>query len=280
MRAISGFVIGLVGIVLLGGCSIQPIQQDQPIVLGKNQGLAAIEFRTLDPLTDVFIEPVGNGGKALQIPHVPVGQSLYLFQVPAGHYCFQRFNYGNTLFYGEGADLACFQVPAGQLGYSGDLSPLVNLGKVMIHQDYNYEAFRAALKRKYPRIAAQFKPVQTPALPPSASSLAPAVPEPVKEQKSKPQCDKYKQLCAWVDTSTNSRSQTIFIKNNTKWPIRIVAFELYDCINVKEACDAKSANIRLAPHQARKIMVVDPADPDGAYNYQFRYEYGFDAGAQ
>jgi hypothetical protein len=278
MRALIGFVIAVSGMLVLGGCGIQPIQQDQPVVLGKGEGLAAIEFKTLDPLSQVFIRPAGSGGKSLEISAVPAGLSLYLFKVPAGHYCFQQFHYGDILFFGQGADLACFQVPAGQLGYSGDLSPLVDLGKVMIHQDYDYAAFRAVLEQRYPKIAAQFESIQTPANPDSASRQR--TPESVKEEQPKPQCDKLKQLCAWAENATNSRSQTIFIKNNTKWPIRIVAFELYDCINVKETCGAKQASVKLPPHATGKIMVVDPADPDGAYNYQFRYEYGFDTTGQ
>ncbi|MGH8371552.1 MAG: hypothetical protein ACRETO_02315 [Gammaproteobacteria bacterium] len=276
MRVISGLVLGVVVMTTLSGCGVQPIQQDQPIVLGKGEGVAAIEFKTLDPLSQVFIRPAGSGGKSLEISAVPAGVSLYLFQVPAGHYCFQQFHYGDILFYGQGAELACFQVPAGQLGYSGDLSPLVNQGKVMVHQEYNYDTFRALLKQRYPRIAAQFQPQAAPALAAPAETLNQGAPELVKVPEPKPQCDKLKQLCAWAENATNTRSQTIFIKNNTKWPIRIAAFELYDCINVKEKCGVKQANIKLPAHATKKIMEVDPADPDGAYNYQFRYEYGFD----
>jgi hypothetical protein len=280
MRTIIGLVVGMsVVAALLGGCSIQPIKRDQPIVLGANQGLAAVEFETLDPISEVFIRPAGDGGKSLEIAAVPAGLSLYLFQVPAGHYCFQQFHYGNIEFYGQGADVACFQVPAGQLGYSGSLSPLVTLGKVMIHQDYDYQAFRQLLKQQYPQIAAQFQPAQTGSPVAPAQALQQDAAEPVAKQQS-PQCDKLKQVCVWADTATNTRAQTIFIKNNTKWPIRIAQFELYDCINVKQACGVKQANIKLPPHATRKIMVVDPADPDGAYNYQFRYEYGFDTYGQ
>jgi hypothetical protein len=278
MRTITGLTIGMAAAAIVAGCSIQPIKQDQSIVLDPDQGLAAVEFETLDPISEVFIRPAGDGGKSLEIAAVPTGQSLYLFQVPAGHYCFQQFHYGNIEFFGQGADVACFQVPAGQLGYSGSLSPLVTLGKVIIHQNYDYQAFRQLLKHQYPKIADQFQPVQTDSPAALAQVLQQDAVEPVAKQE--PQCDKLKQVCVWADTATNTRAQTIFIKNNTKWPIRVTQFELYDCINVKQACGVKQANIKLPAHVTKKIMVVDPADPDGAYNYQFRYEYGFDVYGQ
>lgn len=280
MRTIVRVVIGLAGAAVLAGCSVHPIQQDQPLVLGKDEGLAAVEFVTLDPLSEVFIRPAGNGGKSLEISAVPAGQNLYLFQVPAGHYCFQQFHYGSILFFGSGASLACFIVPAGQLGYSGNLSPLVTNGQVLVHQDYDFESFRKLLKQKYPRIAAQFRPTPMPAQAAPDQIQVQAAPEPATEQQPKPQCDNLKQVCSWAENVANSRSQSLFIKNNSKWPIRIVTFQLYDCINVKQPCTTRQVDIKLAAHTTKKVLVVDPADPDGAYTYQFRYEYGFDVYGQ
>lgn len=260
----------------LAGCSINSIQQDQPLLLGKGEGLAAIVMNTKDPITEVFVRPAGEGGDSLEIPSVPVGRSLYLFQVKAGHYCFQQFHYGDILFFGRGADVACFEVPAGQVGYSGDLAPLAENGRVVIHQDYDFDSFRALLNQEYPHIAAQFQlspaaPLPLPA-PGSTQSVPVSQPAPV----DKPHCDKRQQLCAWAETAKGSRSQSIFLKNNTQWPIRIMAFQLYDCVNVKQACSVSRIDLRLPPHAGKKVMVVDPSDPDGAYTYQFRYEYGFD----
>lgn len=252
-------------VAVWAGCSnIQPLQQGEPPRLGKGEGLAAVMMDTADPLSEVFIRPAGGNGTALEIPSIPVGQNVYLFKAPAGNYCFQQFHYGDILFFGRGADLDCFNVPAGELGYSGDLAPRVVNGQVIIHQNYDFDAFQRLLKKQYPQIAAQFL---RPAPPPAPGMPAPAQPA---------RCEATQQVCAWTQTVAGSRSQTIFLENNTLWPIRIRVFQLYDCRNLRQACTTKRVNIRLRPHASAKVLTVDPANPLGAYAYQFRYEYGFD----
>lgn len=260
--------------LLLAACSsMQPIQQDQPTLLAKGNGLAAVVMNTKDPLTEVFIRPAGSGGTGMEIPSVPVGRTLYLFEVEAGTYCFQQFHYGSILFFGQGAALACFVVPAGQIGYSGDLMPRAENGKVYIHQDYDSGSFLALLQRDYPKIATQFAP------PPSVLP-APAAPSPQTTPPSmpvaaqKPNCNL--QTCTWSEPIAGTQSQAIYIKNKTRWMIRITILQLYDCVNIKEACSTRQVSIKVPAHASKQVMVVNPADPAGAYAYYFRFEYRID----
>src|SRR5690242_4717087 len=103
----------------LVACSVAPLQRDQAVELAPGQGLAAVMFDALDPLTHVIIE--GRHGPTLVIDAVPVGRSIYLFPVPAGTYCFTRFRTGEWEFTGKRGELACFAVEAGKLSYSGTL---------------------------------------------------------------------------------------------------------------------------------------------------------------
>ena len=140
----------------LTACSVAPIQQDQPVRLSQGQGLAAVMLDTLDPLSQVNIDPSAPGGANFSISAVPIGKNIYLFAVPAGHYCFTSYRYGRWEMYGKGGELGCFDVPAGGLGYSGTLAPRVENGKVVTHQVMDPAGFRALLTALYPAIARQF----------------------------------------------------------------------------------------------------------------------------
>lgn len=268
--------IGLFFITALVGCSISPIQQDQPLLLGKGEGLAAVVINTTYPMNNVLIQPAGTGGSALKIPYAPTGKSLYLFQTQTGNYCLQELHFNSLMFYGRGAGVLCFVVPAGQIGYSGDLEPSVENGRILMNQNYDFDSFLTLLKHDYPKIAAQFQPAPPAALPTPAPESSQTAPTPLPIPVVKPHCDLHQQVCSWAENVAESRSQAIFLKNNTQWPIRITAMQLYGCINIKQPCTVRQVKIKLLPHADKKILMIDPADPDGAYTYQFRYEYTFD----
>lgn len=152
----SVFTAILTTICLAGCASIAPIQQDQTIVLGEGQGLAAVAFNIPDTIRQVYIQPADHKGNKIEINSIAKGESIFLFVVPAGRYCLEQFH---TLFFkfeGQGYGEVCFQVPAGKLGYSGELSPTSAFNGVMMHQDYDAATFHALLRSKYPKIAAQF----------------------------------------------------------------------------------------------------------------------------
>ena len=273
MRTVK--LLALAACLLLVACSsVQPIQQDQPILLSKGDGLAAVVMNAEDPLTEVFVKPAASGGSAMEIPSVPVGRTLYLFEVKAGNYCFQQFHYGQIEFFGQGADVTCFVVPAGQIGYSGDLMPRINNGQVYVHQDYDFDSFRALLQRNYPKIAAQFAPPPPPASAVKQPLTQVPVPPDLPAEAEKPNCNL--QTCTWSEYVAASRSQAIYIKNKTQWTIRITILQLYDCVNIKQTCGTSQVNIKLPPRTSKQVFTVDPADPAGAYTYYFRFEYLFD----
>jgi|GEM_PF-5618676 len=142
--------------LLLAGCGVDPVQQDQPIYLQPGQGMMAVVMDTLDPITHVIIEPEDSAGAKINIPSVPAGMNVYLYPVPAGSYCFTEFQYANLHFKSVKEHETCFLVKAGELGYSGNLAPRVEGGRVYSHQNMYLEGFRTLMQQRYPIIAKQF----------------------------------------------------------------------------------------------------------------------------
>jgi hypothetical protein len=267
----------------VAGCGLAPLQQDQPVYLLPGQGLAAVMLDTLDPLTQVIIEPRGSGGTKLDIASVPSGKNIYLFPVPAGQYCFTRFQYGRWGFFGKEGELACFEVKAGEIGYSGTLAPRVEDGQVYSHQVMDTDGFRALLTQRYPIIAKQFLP--PPPKPYTAEDLQeqeqapPAVtanlPIPAVITPRKPPDAGKDQISSWIEDIPGTRAEVVFFRNNTGWTIEVRRFELYDCVGVKQACGVQKLKLVLPPHTTKQAIVIEPASPDDAYAFRTRYIYGF-----
>ena len=156
MKSILRKLSLLLSPLLLTGCaSLTPLSHDGPVHLTPNQGLAALVIDTLDPLTDVEVEP-RSAGPRLAVPSVPVGRDVYLFPVPAGTYCMTRFKYSTLSLSGPNGVLGCFAVRAGQLSYSGTLAPRVEDGTPVTHQVQDPQGFRILLQQQYPQVAKQF----------------------------------------------------------------------------------------------------------------------------
>ncbi len=258
------FVLGAISCAVLAGCAaVTPIQQDQPLLLPAGDGVAAVQFNALDHLTQVQIVSAQSGGETLEIPSVPVGKSTFLFEVPAGRYCLQRFYVGRVFIYRKFQFGDCFVVPAGALGFSGIYSPRAKHGQIVTGQDLDVAKESVELKRDYPRIAAQF--LQPAPAPVAAEAPTPMTPPPAGNG----------QVSTWIQHHKNPLEDSVYVRNNTRWPLVIYLFDLYDCANIKPACTITHPDFKLAPHQTRMIMQIAPADPQGAYAFYYRFSYRF-----
>ncbi|HEV7165750.1 MAG TPA: hypothetical protein VGO35_10205 [Gammaproteobacteria bacterium] len=269
-------VLGMMGAVVLAGCSsVLPIQQDQPLLLVAGDGIAAVQFDTLDHLTQVQIVSAQSGGETLDIPSVPVGKRTYLFEVPAGRYCLQRFSYGNYLIFHQGEYVGCFLVSAGEVGFSGIFSPRAQDGQIVTEQNLDVTSAKAELKRDYPHVAAQFLQPEPAPLPVAVTKEAPAPATTVGSVTAPPPAGK-DLISTWIIHDDHASTDIIYVRNNTKWTLAITTFELYDCANIKQACKPTRPDFKLKPHETKIFMQVQPDDLQGAYAFHYKFSYGFD----
>ncbi|HEX4300073.1 MAG TPA: hypothetical protein VH327_04315 [Gammaproteobacteria bacterium] len=275
-------VLAAVSLAALSACGTEPIQQDQPIVLAAGQGLAAVVFDTKDPLTDVVIE---SSDTKLGITNVPVGTNLYMFQVPAGSYCFTKFYVSSWIFHARDKQGQCFEVKAGELGYGGVLAPRAENGEVMTHRDMDLDVLREQMRAHYPIVAKQFLPsevkdytaadLKAPAAATAAAPIGDTAVVPANLTPHDPPAAGKDQISSWMEEVPGTLAQVIFIRNNTGWPMQVKRFELYDCVAVKQKCGVQNFTLTLAAHATKQVMVVEPDDPHDAYTFRDRYIYGF-----
>jgi hypothetical protein len=147
--------------LLLAGCGLDPVKPDQEIVLQPGEGIAAVVFDTLDVLNAVTIRSPDRNGMEFGVSYVDKGVHLYVFIVPAGSYCLVKFQ---TSFYTITQDDpthgVCFDVVAGKVAYSGNLSPRAHGQSLQTDQNYDWPAFEKMFKEQYPKLA-QY-PIVTP----------------------------------------------------------------------------------------------------------------------
>jgi hypothetical protein len=171
-------------------------------------------------------------------------------------------------------------VKAGEVGFSGIYSPRSQGGGIVAGQDLDVSDAKAALKRDYPHVAAQFlqpEPAPLPAFQqaPSAASAPQAAPATASANVPPPAGKDL--ISAWTAHDDKTYMDVIYVRNNTKWTMEITSFELYDCANIKQPCKATHPkDFKLKPHETRVFTQVQPDDPQGAYSFHYRFGYGFD----
>lgn len=178
------FFLSLLACTLLQACATNPIATDTLPPLKPGEGIAGISFDTVWELTPVMFGPASGDGPKLRISDVPLGQSAFLFVVPAGRYCLTSYVLAqNGLDMTNFHDDRCFDVEAGKLSYSGTFVPTYDPYEVLTrtHRDGRMtlqdrpRAFLNALSLSYPHIAAAAFPTGSDR---SVADLAPPGPPP------------------------------------------------------------------------------------------------------
>jgi hypothetical protein len=251
---------------LLGGCAVlnsqPPIAPGQSAQLQPGQGIAALVMDTLDPVTQVLLVSTDDKGPTLDLPSMPAGRTLALFAVPTGVYCLKQFSYGRYRFFSKKLELGCFQVTAGHISYSGSIKPTAgrdpSTGEdaAMIDQAYEPAVFLALLKQQYPQVMAAYP------------TAGPATGKDVEAQD-----DINREMATWSVEAADHQSFEVYVRNNANWALTLTEFKITKCTNIKQQCGDQPVGMTLQPNTTLKFMVVEQADRQQAYEFQYEYNY-------
>lgn len=135
--------------LLLALCACaSAVSGPQALSLAKGQGLIGIEFVTAVGNKDYQIKLSGTSGKILRLDKAPYGESIYLFKLPAGHYCIEAlYMSGANEYVTPAGGSFCFNVTAGRLTYAGTVSNQLQGFYIIDMAD-----FLQALKKTYPKV--------------------------------------------------------------------------------------------------------------------------------
>lgn len=246
-------VIGIMA--ALAGCATAGLQQDGPIQLGPDQGLAGIVMNAPTRITQISFAAKDPGGKKFEVPDTQGGWTLYLIPVKAGRYCLQHFRLSRIIF-DSVQDLGCFTVLPGHITYSGDMVPSIGPDEAVTDHQFNPTLFVEALHKLFPILAGTY-PLAAPTPPPAGTDAT----------------SDDREMSTWVQDVPVTGSQAVYVKNNTSWSVKITDFSLTACMNIKQACVKTPMDTVVAPFQTRQIVVIEPAQPNAAYSYRYDYHY-------
>lgn len=265
MRIISGVLL-LSGVGLMAGCAVlssqPPITPGQSVQLQPGDGIAALLMDTLDPVTQVLLVSTDGKGPTLDLPSMPAGRTLALFEVPAGTYCLKQFSYGRYRFFSKKLELGCFQVTASHISYSGSIKPTAGRDPAtgedvaMVDQTFEPTTFLALLKQQYPQLLAAYP------------TAGPATGKDVEAQD-----DVTKELATWSVEAADHRSFEVFMRNNANWPVTLTEFKITKCTNIKQQCGDQPTGMKIQPNTTIRFIVMEQADGQQAYEFQYQYNY-------
>ena len=138
--------------VSLSACS-SAVSDQAALSLDKGQGLLGLELVT--GLGDVNYQVQITGGAfgtMLKMNNAPKGESVYLYKLPAGHYCIEAlYLTGSDQYMYPVGKKPCFSVTAGRLTYGGTVENNAwGFYSVDMHE------FLRALKQIYPKVYAHY----------------------------------------------------------------------------------------------------------------------------
>lgn len=110
----------------LGCATLRPIETDQPVELGHNEGILLIDVASNVPINRLYVNPT------TPLEDFPAGRTLRLVAAPAGSYRWWKLSFPNGMGYRMlRHDYWEFRVEPGRISYPGMLmvhsSPVAHL---------------------------------------------------------------------------------------------------------------------------------------------------------
>jgi len=276
MNIAENCIATLVLALSLAGCASRPVpvpgpaKQDQPMQLATGEGIAAVQLDVSDVQPQILLREMGGHDQVLEIRNPPMGQSLYLFKVDAGHYCMTQFYYNRQKVFPK--DSGCFTVLSGKVTFSGYLTPKVVDGLTYVDQSIRADDAEDQLKQLYPDVAKRFPRTAVPSLISAAGAKPEARQWGSPKQSATGPDDP---VSTWLEHHP-SHTESIYFHNNTDSMAMITAFQLRDCANIKQTCDPLTPYFSVPPHTTKKFMDVESAEQGKPHIYRYVFKLRFE----
>ena len=78
-------------------------------------------------------------------------------------------------------------------------------------------------------------------------------------------------LLHWVQ-KVNSSEQNVFFKNTAQFPIQVVDWEIYECVNIRDKdCGPHAEGPLIQPAQSVRLATIRQRERRSAYSYLYRF---------
>lgn len=83
----------------------------------------------------------------------------------------------------------------------------------------------------------------------------------------------YRTIVAEPEESPDGVHQAVYMVNHSTELVVITSFQLIDCVNVANPCQARHMRILLSPGQRALVATVGPVDRSREYSYRYTWTW-------
>lgn len=91
----------------------------------------------------------------------------------------------------------------------------------------------------------------------------------------------FAEMTHWVETTHGVSEQTVMLRNNSKRPIQVLSYEVYDCVNIPtRVCKVHPPGPVIDPGKTKRLVSISRRRDDEEWSYSYRFTVGYVPGAQ
>jgi hypothetical protein len=86
----------------------------------------------------------------------------------------------------------------------------------------------------------------------------------------------FAEMTHWVETSHGVSEHSVMLRNNSRRPIQILSYEVYECINIpSRTCKVHQPGPIVEPGKTKRLVVIrqQRSGESWSYNYRFTVAY-------
>lgn len=91
----------------------------------------------------------------------------------------------------------------------------------------------------------------------------------------------FAEMTHWVETTHGTSEQTVMLRNNSKRPIQVLTYEVYECVNIPtRVCKVHQPGPVIDPGKTKRLVTVSRRRDDQEWSYSYRFTVSYVPGTQ
>ena len=91
----------------------------------------------------------------------------------------------------------------------------------------------------------------------------------------------FAEMTHWVETSHGVSEQSVMLRNNSKRPVQVLSYEVYDCVNIpSRVCKVHQPGRVIEPGKTKRLVAIRRRRDDQEWSYSYRFTVGYVPGTQ
>jgi hypothetical protein len=86
----------------------------------------------------------------------------------------------------------------------------------------------------------------------------------------------FAEMVHWVETSHGVSEHSVMLRNNSKRPIQVLSYEVFECINIpSRTCKVHQPGPIVEPGKTKRLVVIRQQRSSSAWSYNYRFSVSY-----